>query len=168
MYFGATPFSASAFSDVGFNPNAFVGVEGIRLNVGIGNAQASIPKDVPVTGNGFEIGNSTVTTKAGAVPPITGIRANIATGAVSIIGKCNLTVTGSGFEVALGNATAKANATAIVSGKGFTVSTSDVTVVAKAKALPSGEGFKIGTSDITIRQWDQVPVNATQTWRKLP
>ena len=48
------------------------------------------------------------------------------------------------------------------------MATSDVTVVAKAKALPSGEGFKIGTSDITIRQWDQVPVNATQTWTELP
>jgi len=37
MYFGATPFAAAPFSDVGFNPNAFVNVLGSRINVNIGN-----------------------------------------------------------------------------------------------------------------------------------
>ena len=42
MYFGATPFSAAAFSDVGFNPNAFVNVLGSRLNVNIGNSERTV------------------------------------------------------------------------------------------------------------------------------
>jgi len=41
MYFGATPFSASAFSDVGFNPNAYVNAIGSQLNLTIGNSTIS-------------------------------------------------------------------------------------------------------------------------------
>ena len=41
MYFGATSFSAAAFSDVGFNPNAFVAAQGVQLNVTIGNSTIS-------------------------------------------------------------------------------------------------------------------------------
>ena len=37
MYFGATPFAAAPFSDVGFNPNAYVNVLGSQINVNIGN-----------------------------------------------------------------------------------------------------------------------------------
>ena len=37
MYFGATPFASAAFSDVGFNPNAFVNVVGSRINESTGN-----------------------------------------------------------------------------------------------------------------------------------
>ena len=51
MYFGTTPFSAAAFSDVGFSPNAFVSVQGVRLNVTIGNVDVTAPLDVTVTGN---------------------------------------------------------------------------------------------------------------------
>ena len=191
MYFGATPFSAAAFSDVGFNPNAFVSLQGVKLNVnigtsdvtivakareiltgnglelGIGDAQASIPKDVPVTGNGFEIAKGTVTTKAGAKPDITGQGLDLGIGNVTIIGKCNLSVTGNGFEVALGNATTKANATAIVTGKRFNISTNNVTVIAKSKVLPSGNRFNIGTSDILIRKWEAVQTNATQVWTEI-
>ena len=82
----------------------------------IGDAQAAIPIDVPVTGNGFELSNGTVITKAGAKPIITGNRSNIATGNVTIIGKANLSVTGNRVNITIGNAVAKANATAIVTG----------------------------------------------------
>ena len=51
MYFGATPFSAAAFSDVGFNPNAFVNVLGSRINVNIGNSTISGNASFSVTGN---------------------------------------------------------------------------------------------------------------------
>ena len=53
MYFGATPFSAAAFSDVGFNPNAFVNVQSTRLNLTIGNITVTAPVDLAVTGNRF-------------------------------------------------------------------------------------------------------------------
>jgi hypothetical protein len=32
VYFGATPYASAAFSDVGFNPNAFVNVLGSQIN----------------------------------------------------------------------------------------------------------------------------------------
>ena len=130
--------------------------------------QASIPIDVPVTGNGFELSNGTVITKAGAKPTITGNRSNIAIGNVTIIGKANLSVTGNRVNITIGDAVAKANATAIVTGKRFNVSTSDVTVLAKAKVLPTGEGFEVGTSETLIRKWDAVPTNASQTWTAIP
>ena len=66
MYFGATPFSASAFSDVGFNPNAFVNVVGSRLNLTIGNSTISGDARFSVTGNRVNIGTSDVTIVAKA------------------------------------------------------------------------------------------------------
>ena len=65
MYFGATPFAAAPFSDVGFNPNAFVNVLGSRINVNIGNSTIVGQANVSVTGK----------------------RVNISTGNVTIIGK---------------------------------------------------------------------------------
>ena len=56
MYFGATPFSAAAFSDVGFNPNAFVSLQGNRLNLTIGNSVISGDANLSVTGNRVNIG----------------------------------------------------------------------------------------------------------------
>ena len=84
MYFGATPFSAAAFSDVGFNPNAFVGLQGVQLNVNIGNSTISGDANFSVTGN----------------------RVNISTGNVSIIGKAREVLSGNGLELGIGNAQA--------------------------------------------------------------
>ena len=61
MYFGATPFSAAAFSDVGFNPNAFVNIQGVRLNVTVGNASVTAPVDLAVTGNRLNLSTSNPT-----------------------------------------------------------------------------------------------------------
>ena len=61
MYFGATPFASAAFSDVGFNPNAFVAAQGIQLNVGIGNSTIVGRAEVSVTGNRANISTGDVT-----------------------------------------------------------------------------------------------------------
>ena len=72
MYFGATPFSAAAFSDVGFSPNAFVSVQGVRLNVTIGNVDVTAPLDVTVTGNRLNLSTGDPTIVAKAVQVLTG------------------------------------------------------------------------------------------------
>ena len=84
MYFGATSFSAAAFSDVGFNPNAFVNVLGSRINVAIGD-------DVI-------IGKANVS--------VTGKRVNIGTSDVTIVAKAREVLTGNGLELGIGNAEA--------------------------------------------------------------
>ena len=84
MYFGATSFSAAAFSDVGFNPNAFVNVLGSRINVNIGNSTISGDANFSVTGK----------------------RVNISTGNVTIIGKAREVLSGNGLELGIGNAEA--------------------------------------------------------------
>ena len=78
MYFGTTPFSAAAFSDVGFNPNAFVSVQSTRLNLTIGNISVTAPVDLAVTGNRLNsicTGNPTIV--ANAIQVLTGSRLNI-------------------------------------------------------------------------------------------
>ena len=82
MYFGTTPFSAAAFSDVGFNPNAFVNVQSTRLNLTIGNISVTAPVDLAVTGN----------------------RLNLSTGDPTIVAKAVQVLTGSGLELANGTA----------------------------------------------------------------
>ena len=82
MYFGTTPFSAAAFSDVGFNPNAFVSVQSTRLNLTIGNISVTAPVDLAVTGN----------------------RLNLSTGDPTIVAKAVQVLTGSGLELANGTA----------------------------------------------------------------
>ena len=77
MYFGATPFAAAPFSDVGFNPNAFVNVLGSRINVNIGNSTISGDANFSVTGK----------------------RVNISTGNVTIIGKAREVLSGNGLEL---------------------------------------------------------------------
>ena len=72
MYFGATPFSAAAFSDVGFNPNAFVGVQGVQLDVAIGNSTIIGKAEVSVTGKRVNIGTSDVTIIAKAKEVLSG------------------------------------------------------------------------------------------------
>jgi hypothetical protein len=59
MYFGATPFASAAFSDVGFNPNAFVSVLGSQINQS-NNTVTTVGKALVLpTGNrlNFTIGN---------------------------------------------------------------------------------------------------------------
>jgi len=72
MYFGATPFSAAAFSDVGFSPNAYVNVLGNRLNVSVGNSTIIGQANVSVTGKRVNIGTSDVTIVAKAVEVLSG------------------------------------------------------------------------------------------------
>ena len=59
MYFGATPFASAAFSDVGFNPNAFVNVLGSRINESTGTVTTLGKALVLPTGNrlNFTVGN---------------------------------------------------------------------------------------------------------------
>ena len=85
MYFGTTPFSAAAFSDVGFNPNAFVSVQSTRLNLTIGNISVTAPVDLAVTGNRLNLSISDPTIVANAVQVLTGSRLNISTGAVTLM-----------------------------------------------------------------------------------
>ena len=80
MYFGTTPFSAAAFSDVGFSPNAYVNVVGSRLNINIGNSTIIGRANVSVTGKRVNIGTSDVTIVAKAREILTGQRLNLAIG----------------------------------------------------------------------------------------
>ena len=59
MFFGATTFSQSAFSDPGFNPNALAIVSGIRLNESTGTVGIVGKALVLPTGNrlNLSIGN---------------------------------------------------------------------------------------------------------------
>ena len=59
MYFGATSFSAAAFSDVGFNPNAFVNLTGQQLNFSTSLVTTIGKANLTLTGNrlNFTIGN---------------------------------------------------------------------------------------------------------------
>ena len=91
------PFSAAAFSDVGFNPNAFVNVLGSRINVNIGNSTISGDANFSVTGN----------------------RVNISTGSVTIIGKAREVLSGNGLELGIGNAQASIPKDVPVTGNGF-------------------------------------------------
>ena len=84
MYFGATPFSAAAFSDVGFNPNAFANVVGNRLNFTIGNSVVSGDVSLSVTGNRVNIATSDVTIVAKAKTLPSGNRLNIATSDITL------------------------------------------------------------------------------------
>ena len=72
MYFGTTPFSAAAFSDVGFNPNAFVSVQSTRLNLTIGNISVTAPLDLAVTGNRLNLSTNDPTIVANAIQVLTG------------------------------------------------------------------------------------------------
>ena len=74
MYFGATSFAAAAFSDVGFNPNAFVNVLGSRINESTG----------------------TVTTLGNALVLPTGSRINTTIGNIEI--RVNQTVSPTGQQ----------------------------------------------------------------------
>ena len=80
MYFGATPFSAAAFSDVGFNPNAFVSITGQRINVSVGNVTQAADANFSITGQRLNIstGNSTIVGEA--LVALTGNRLNVAKG----------------------------------------------------------------------------------------
>ena len=113
MYFGTTPFSAAAFSDVGFNPNAFVSVQSTRLNLTIGNISVTAPLDVTVigkanvtlSGNRVNISIGDPTIKANATVVISGNRMNISTtafgtGNFNVVGKANIATTGSRLNVA--------------------------------------------------------------------
>ena len=84
MYFGATPFASAAFSDVGFNPNAFVNVLGSRINV--------------------SVGDSTIIGKANV--SVTGKRVNIGTSDVTIVAKARQALVGNALELGIGNAEA--------------------------------------------------------------
>jgi hypothetical protein len=55
MFFGVTSFSAAPFSAEGFSPNAFVNIQGVRLNVTIGDVDVTAPLDLAVTGNRLNI-----------------------------------------------------------------------------------------------------------------
>ena len=82
MYFGATPFSAAAFSDVGFNPNAFVNVLGSRLNESTGTVGLVGKANVTVNGTrlNFTIGNVTIVEGTGVIVSPDGNRINVTTG----------------------------------------------------------------------------------------
>ena len=70
MYFGATPYASAAFSDVGFNPNAFVNVLGSQVNQS-NNTVATIGKALVLpTGiqNNFSIGNLVIRINQTASP----------------------------------------------------------------------------------------------------
>ena len=80
MYFGTTPFSAAAFSDVGFSPDAFVNVQSVRLNLSIGNINVTAPVDLQVTGNRFNISTNDTTVVAHALTVLTGNALELDTG----------------------------------------------------------------------------------------
>ena len=80
MFFGATSFAAAPFSDVGFNPNAFVNVLGSQINQS-NNTVTTIGKAIVLpTGiqNNFSIGNLVVRINQTASP--TGEAFTFATG----------------------------------------------------------------------------------------
>jgi hypothetical protein len=84
MYFGATPFASAAFSDVGFNPNAFVSVLGSQINQS-NNTVTTVGKALVLpTGNrlNFTIGN--VVTRIDQTVSPTGQAFSLSTGIVSV------------------------------------------------------------------------------------
>ena len=128
MYFGATAFSAAPFSDVGFNPNAYVNVTGQRLNVNIGN--------ITITGQ--------------SILSVTGNRVNLSTGNVTIIGKAREVLSGNGLELGIGNAQASIPKDVPVTGNGFELGNGTVTTTAGAKPIITGNGLDLGTGQVTI------------------
>jgi hypothetical protein len=102
VYFGATSFASAAFSDVGFNPNAFVNVLGSQINTSTGTV-ATIGKALVLpTGiqNNFTVGNIVIRINQTASP--TGEAFSLSTGTVSVIGDANFAVTGNQFNFATG------------------------------------------------------------------
>ena len=89
MYFGATPFASAAFSDVGFNPNAFVNVLGSRINESTGNPTIIGKALVLPTGNRLNttIGNVEININQTVSP--TGQRLNFSTGSVTVAAAAN-------------------------------------------------------------------------------
>ena len=87
MYFGATPFAAAPFSDVGFSPNAYVNVVGSRINESTGNPTLIGKALVLPTGNrlNFTIGNIEIAVNQTVSP--TGQQLNLSTGYLQSSGR---------------------------------------------------------------------------------
>lgn len=172
MFFGATPFASSPFADPGFSPDAFVNVQGSRVNtdtgtvtiqgnalilptgssttIRIGNVTIGLPITVPVTGNPFRLFIDTnVIVKAGADVDVTGNETALASGTVTPPDQ-TIGLTGEGLEAGTSDVTVAAKADVDITGNEFDIGTSDVSVPDIAFKV-SGNGYEIGTSDATAK-----------------
>ena len=70
MYFGATPYASAAFSDVVFNPNAFVNVLGSQINTSTGTV--ALTSDITLS-------TLSITATASEINELSGVTSNIQT-----------------------------------------------------------------------------------------
>jgi len=134
VFFGATSFAAAAFSDVGFNPNAFVSVLGSQINQS-NNTVTTIGKALVLpTGiqNNLSIGNLKVADVIG----VDGIATALSTGTVTVAAGADISVTGNQANFTTG--TVNVADVVGVSGNRVNLTTNDVTITAAANILPTG------------------------------
>jgi hypothetical protein len=91
MYFGATPYASAAFSDVGFNPNAFVNVLGSQINQS--NNTVTIVGKALVLPTGSQANFSIGNLKVADVIGVSGIATSLATGTVTVAAGADVSVT---------------------------------------------------------------------------
>ena len=90
MYFGATPYASAAFSDVGFNPNAFVNVLGSQINTNTGTVALVGKALVLPTGSQANISLGNIAIRINQTASPTGEQLNFNTGSVTILADANL------------------------------------------------------------------------------
>ena len=142
--FGISSFAEFAFGESTHQP---VNLEGIQATISLGNISA-IEANADVT-------------------PGTNV-SNISIGDLTFVGAANVTVSGNGLTSSLGSMTPKAAADVAVSTNlAGTVGVGSVTIVAKAVVVP---GTNLLTSTVNgpgVVTWNDINVNASQTWTNV-
>ena len=148
MFFGATSFAAAPFSDVGFNPNAFVNVLGSQINQS-NNTVVVLGKAVVLpTGKSikfFSIGNLKVADVIG----VDGIATALSTGTVTVAAGADISVTGNQANFTTG--TVNVADVVGVSGNRVNLTTNDVTTTAAANILPTGSRVNLSTGTVAFK-----------------
>ena len=147
MYFGATPFASAAFSDVGFNPNAFVNVLGSQINQS--NNTVTIVGNALVLPTGSQTNFSIGNLKVADVVGVNGIATALATGTVTVSADANFGVTGNQVNLTTGTVDV-ADVVMGVTGNRVNLTTGTVATTADANISTTGSRVNLGIGDVTF------------------
>ena len=162
--FGVRSFAATTFASTG-NDETFVLVTGNSSTISIGDVTISGVAEHPVTGNAVTGSTGSVTVTAGAVVTVDGSAVTASIGDTTLSGAANFSVTGNQVTISVGDVTPAAAANTSVTGSQMgTVATGTVTITADCVVIPTGSSITVQTTSAGVVTWNDINVNASQTW----